>query len=426
MRSFQNDGETALPREEAEFLATLALPEGPALLAWTRGGLDFGCLTMSEEEGLERLFCRQADAIVAKRGLSLDPTSRIELLREIGRTLLLGTHRLQQVCGGDFSPDPHIARFPSSGAERRSMSPSSLPAGRPITPTRSSLNSLAAFLAQKDIRRINEDDIWAWAEHRRDLGKIAARTVNRNDLVAASSVFAFAALSDGRRLISVNPAKDVKLDAPKAKRLRERSFRAAEIKTILTLARNAEIKRSYPKASASRRWVPWICAYLGARVQEPCWLEKKHFRIEDGIWVVGFPRTKDGNARVVPLHDALIDEGLVAFVEAAPDGLLFVGDKASSGAQDRTIQEVRASELATWVQKNIDLEAGVDPNHGWCHTWISIASSDSVNISKRHQNAINGHNKNKDASDGYCAFPIRELKIALDRFPRYLIERKGG
>ncbi len=183
----------------------------------------------------------------------------------------------------------------------------------------------------KDVRKIDEDDIWAWAEHRRDVDGIAARTVNRNDLVAASSVFAFASSRDGKRLIAANPVKGVKLDAPKAKKLRERSFRAAEIKAILTLARNAEIKRSYPKASASRRWVPWICAYLGARVQEPCWLEKKHFRIEDGIWVVEFPQSKDGNARVVPLHDALIEEGLVAFVEAAPDGLLFVGDKARQG-----------------------------------------------------------------------------------------------
>ena len=429
VRAFQTDGDTILPREDAEFLATLALPEGPALLAWSRGGLDFGCLKMSEEDGLERLFSRQADAIVAKRGLRLDAESRIALLREIGRTLLLGTHRLIQLSNGDFSPDPHLARFPpfrggdkvtvaelfsrwkshnSDKVEQSTM--------RRYTPT---LNSLAAFLPAKDVRTIDEDDIWSWAEHRRDHDKIAARTVNRNDLVAASSVFAFAASRDGKRLITANPVKGVKLEAPKVKTLRERSFRAAEIKAILTLARGAVIKRAYPKASASRRWVPWICAYLGARVQEPCWLEKKHFRIEDGIWVVEFPQTKDGNARVVPLHDALIDEGLVAFVEAAQDGLLFVGDKVRIGAQDRTIQEVRASELAAWITGNINLDAGIDPNHGWRHTWISIASSDRVNISKRHQNAINGHNKNKDASDGYCTFPVRELKVALDRYPRY-------
>ena len=429
VRAFQSDGDAILPREDAEFLAELALPEGPSLLAWTRGGLKFGCLEMSEEEGLEQLFGRQADLLVARRGLKLDPPSRIALLREIGRTQLLGTHRLKQICGGDFSPDPHLARFPPfQGGEKVDVAelftrwkthhadkvePSTI---RRYTPT---LNSLAAFLARKDVRKIDEDDIWAWAEHRRDVDGIAARTINRNDLVAASSMFAFAASRGGKRLITANPVKGVKLDAPKARKLRERSFRAAEIKAILTLARNAEIKRSYPKASASRRWVPWICAYLGARVQEPCWLEKKHFRTEDGIWVVEFPQTKDGNARVVPVHDALIDEGLMAFVETAPDGLLFIDDKPRKGAQDRSIQEVRASELANWVRKNVDLGEGVDPNHGWRHTWISIASSDSVAISKRHQNAINGHNKNKDASDGYCAFPVRELKLALDKFPRY-------
>ncbi len=286
------------------------------------------------------------------------------------------------------------------------------------------LNSLAGFLSEKDVRRINEDDIWAWAEHRRDVDAISPRTINQNDLVAASSVFAFAIHRDGKRILATNPVKGVKLDAPKQRKLRERSFRAAEIKAILTLARGVRIGRAHPQASASRRWVPWICAYLGARVQEPCWLEKKHFRVEDGVWVVEFPQTKDANARVVPLHDALIDEGLIEFVDEAPEGLLFV--RPRNGPGDRTVQEQRASEIAAWISDKIDLDDGVDPNHGWRHTWISIASSERVAISKRHQNAINGHNKNKDASDGYVQFPILDLKQALDKFPRYNLNSHDG
>ncbi len=428
------EGEGSLARKKAAFLADLALPHGPALLAWRQGGLDFGSLRVTREEALEELFGREADRIAAKHGLSLDPASRLALLRQIGTTRILATARLKRAADGDFSPDTNLSRFPDyRGLQKVTVADlfkswrlhnADKVAGSTIRRYTPTLNSLAAFLPGKDIRKIGEDDIWAWAEHRRDHDKIAVRTINRNDLVAASSVFAFAVTRDGKRLLGANPVKCVKLDEPKMRKLRARTFRKDEITTILTLARGVTISRAYPRASASRRWVPWMCAYLGCRVQEPCWLKKDSFWVEDGVWVVEFPQTKDGNARVVPLHDALIAEGLVRYVQAAPDGWLFVEDKPREKESIRTLQEQRASEISAWIQQRIGLEDGVDPSHGWRHTWITIASSLSVNINKRHQNAINGHNKNKDASDGYCEFPVAELKAALDRFPVFCLDER--
>ncbi len=83
----------------------------------------------------------------------------------------------------------------------------------------------------------------------------------------------------------------------------------------------------------------------------------------------------------------------------------------------RTPAELWASEIAAWIKEKTNLEDGVSPNHGWRHTFLTIA--EGVGISKRHANAIAGHDRKKDASDGYAAFPIDVLKRELDKILRY-------
>jgi integrase len=133
-----------------------------------------------------------------------------------------------------------------------------------------------------------------------------------------------------------------------------------------------------------------------------------------------FPMTKDGHARTVPFHDALIDEGFLDYWRTAPDGFLFVGDRPQKPGASRPAPEQRASEIAAWIQEKIELEDGVSPNHGWRHTFITNA--EGVGIPKRSANAITGHNKKKDSSDGYVALPVEILKRELDKYPRYLID----
>ncbi len=141
--------------------------------------------------------------------------------------------------------------------------------------------------------------------------------------------------------------------------------------------------------------------------------------MEGEIPVIRFPRTKEARARMVPVHDALVDEGLLAFWRQAPEGFLFVGDRPQRPGVVRTPAELRASEIAAWIKEKTNLEDGVSPNHGWRHTFLTIA--EGVGISKRHANAIAGHNRKKDASDGTIAFPIDVLKRELDKIPRYAV-----
>lgn len=422
----------ALAESDARFLADLQLPYGPQLLAWRNGAdLSNAYVSITYDQAMEDLFGARANAICSRHRLRLDATTRRKLLEQIGQAELYGAARLKQTASGDFSPDVHIARFPKFDAEAK-VSIATLferwrasKTGKVETSTirryTPSLMSLAAFLGDKDIRSVDQDDIWAWAEHRRDVDRIASGTVNRNDLVAAASVFTFATTRDGRRLRPDNPVAGVRLELPKIKRERPPFFRPKEVAAILNLARSVTIAGAYPKAAASRRWAPWICAYSGSRIQEPLWLAKDDVEqdVETGIWTMTFRQTKTGNARTVPLHDALIDEGFLSFVQAAPNGLLFVGDRPRKVINvERTIQEQRASQIAEWIQHHLELSDGVDPNHGWRHSFITRATG---RMEERIQHAICGHNEKRDVADGYFTATISEMKAGLDRFPRYTL-----
>ena len=310
------DGDSPISREEAEELAFFSEGYGAQMMAWERrGDIEHKLLSqpMTFERALEDLFGGWATRICDRHGLVLDPVARLKLLARIADVVELGTARVRRRADGDYGPDENLARFPTFGDatkitvevlfERWRDTNKGIVAASTIRRYTPSLNSLAKFVGDKDVRRVAQADIFDWAEHRRDHEGIQPRTVNRNDLVAASAIFAFACSKDTRKKLRTdNPVKDVKLKVPKESRSRTPFFRPSEVSKILTLARVATPRRGYAKAGASRRWVPWICAYSGARVQEPLWLEKKHIRRDEetGIWVMDLPRTKTSNPRTVP------------------------------------------------------------------------------------------------------------------------------
>ena len=128
-----------------------------------------------------------------------------------------------------------------------------------------------------------------------------------------------------------------------------------------------------------------------------------------------FPMTKDGVARTVPLHEHLIAEGLLDYVCDAGRGSLFVTRKPTKQGATRSAQEMRASEIASWIQEQVRLEGEVSPNHGWRHTFATNA--EAAGIPKRFNTSITGHNQRRDASDGYISPSISQLSEAMSRYP---------
>ena len=55
-----------------------------------------------------------------------------------------------------------------------------------------------------------------------------------------------------------------------------------------------------------------------------CHLSHDDIWLENNIWVMRFPMTKDGFARTVPIHEHLVADGLLDYWRAASPGYMFV------------------------------------------------------------------------------------------------------
>ena len=85
-----------------------------------------------------------------------------------------------------------------------------------------------------------------------------------------------------QREIAINPFAECSVSVPKKTRHREtKAFSTEEIRLILTSA--SAIKNTKRPATAARRWVPWICAYSGARAGEITQLRHQDVIERDGI-----------------------------------------------------------------------------------------------------------------------------------------------
>ncbi|MFX7556085.1 tyrosine-type recombinase/integrase, partial [Acinetobacter baumannii] len=73
----------------------------------------------------------------------------------------------------------------------------------------------------------------------------------------------------------------------------------------------------------TRRWVPRLLAYTGARVAEMTRLESKHIQFGAGVWAIDIQQSKNGRPRIVPIHLHLITQGFLEFVREREGSPLF-------------------------------------------------------------------------------------------------------
>ena len=282
---------------------------------------------------------------------------------------------------------------------------------------RVSLRSLAAFFGERDARSLSGDDLHAWAEQRRDRDGVSPRAVNKNDLVAASSMFRWAMDRSGGRVLASNPASGVHLDEPRRVEKRERTFRPKEVKAILRAALEVKAHPRDLSISDAERWCTWLAAYSGARIGELCHLTGEDIRVEDGVPIMHLLTTKTGESRKVRLHADLVERGFLMFTATKGSNPLFYDPVRHRDGVQTHPAEIRAQQLAIWVREAAGLkDRDVAPHHGWRHSWKTIALG--AGIEERIRDAITGQ---KVASVGrkYEAPPVSMLAEAMARFPRY-------
>ncbi|MBZ9705695.1 site-specific integrase [Mesorhizobium sp. ESP7-2] len=370
---------------------------------------------------------------------AIDPASRPMVLREFLKALREGMEVRQRKAGGDYSPDPRSERFPEWKAPGRPQTAPSVSLtglveswwqeakASGLTASthesyRKAAATLAAFLKHDDASRVTADDLVRFKDHLlvtvnpKTDRTLSAKTVKDSYLSGLRSVFSWAV---NNRKMGANPATGITIKVGKQRRLRESWFTPREVTAILTASANAKKgPKEKPQRHGLMRWVPWLCAYTGARVGEIVQLRKEDVRQEGKHWIITITpeagTVKDKERREVPLHPHLVETGFPAFVKAAADGHLFMW----SGT-DRSAWRTAKNRLTEFV-RTVVKDPNIQPNHAWRHTFKTMGSE--AGIQDKVLDAICGHDP-RTVGEGYGGVTLVTKVKAMDAFPRFKIDR---
>ncbi|MCS3926724.1 integrase [Bradyrhizobium elkanii] len=134
---------------------------------------------------------------------------------------------------------------------------------------------------------------------------------------------------------------------------------------------------------------------------------------------------KTRKPRVVPIHDHLIEQGFLNFVQKAGKGPLFYNPQEAEPEEDDPAKPRRGraatirAHLSIWAREIGVADPEVKPNHAWRHTFKQIA--DRVGIPEKVHDEITGHER---ATEGrkYGAPTVEDMAEALKKFPRYVLD----
>jgi integrase len=383
----------------------------------------------------EARFGAVLDRLLLQRSIGrLDPDSREMVLREIRKGIAQAFEQRARNASGDYSPDPKSERFPkldlATGAPRTARPRLGITemverwwkeaqsAGRARSTHesyRSAAGRLADFLQHDDAARVTPEDIVAFKDHRLAQG-VSVKTVGDSDLAGLKSLFGWAV---SNRLLSTNPAEAVKVTRGRPVRLRSKSLTVDEAVALLSACQALKCGAERPKTFAAKRWVPWLCAYTGARVGEIVQLRRQDVVQQDGLWVLTITpeagTVKDKTARRVVLHEHLIEVGFGVFVEASAEGYLFFTQKDDSdvGGLVRATKN-RVTEFA----RTIITDPAVSPNHGLRHLFKTIGRE--VGIADTILDAICGHAP-RSIGASYGDVTLKAQHKALQMFPHFRV-----
>jgi integrase len=395
----------------------------------------------------------RTDEFLISRGETLTPAAMITFLDRVLWAYPKAINLLERRAKGDYSPDPHLQTLPEYkkpegpkgpseplGATGPSLSASQLfeayiraakLAPETIIRRRVVFTALDAHLAGRAFDALSDEEAQEW---------ITSRVTDKRSALTVQKIYIASLKAIGRWAVrqkdisvSRNPFEECSIVVPRKARNREtRAFTTDEMHTILSAA--IQITAIKNTTQATRRWVPWICGYTGARAGEVTQLRAKDVIDRDGVKAIritpeaGTLKTKQ--ARVVPIHEHLIAQGLLEYVKTRGNLPLFYDAQGKQGPQGQQGPDIditnprhsRAvhvrSSLARWIRSIGITDPEVSPTHGWRHTFKQIANRHD--ISDRESDAITGHAPPTEGRK-YGAATLEDMAEALKLFPRYKI-----
>lgn len=252
----------------------------------------------------------------------------------------------------------------------------------------------------------------------KDLPKIAPSTV-KAILRKTSPLFGYA-FELG--LIDVNPFKGVTLPKVhnKSEVAEEKGYSPAEIDLLFRsgIFTDATTRKPYGMACY---WVPLLCRYTGARIEEMVQLRKSDVqRSEDGIYFLYVREGADQNlknvmsVRHVPIHGHLIELGFLDYVASSGE-FLFSDLKAGTHGK-------RSPYLVKWWSQRVK-DAGVitnQPSHSFRHSLKTALRG--LGVLDSVADSVAGHSP-ANVGASYGTVDLQTKKKAIDRLPRLALSR---
>jgi integrase len=376
---------------------------------------------------------------LASEGVALNNEAYARFVDAVADNLYPAIALLERRAVGDYSPDTTPESFPpftegpagsASGISCWALFEAFVKATKPADNTvqrwRAVFLEMQRQFADVGGNGITEDAARSWvrglvSEER------SALTVREVWLSASRRVFSWGL---EHKHVHRNPFVDIKVDVPRKVRTRETgpAFTPDEARTIL----KASLAYNSPKTpwERAKRWVPWLCAYSGARAGEITQLRGIDIEQRGAFYVMKLTpdagTIKTRQTRVVPIHEHVIAQGFIDMVREVGKGALFYDDTTPHRASDDPLNPSRSragnvrGDLAEWVREIGVTDKELSPTHAWRHTFEQIA--ERVGITEKVHDAITGH---APASEGrkYGPPTVEDMAKALNRFPRYRLDQ---
>ncbi len=370
---------------------------------------------------MERWCAEQADGAISDKGLIVDDVGRKRVAKAVAAAVQRASLLLHDMSKGLQVEAAWPLVGPSSVAASRSKA---VKAGgsvsfddlfhgwatekRPAEKTKYEwkrvLKQLAAFVGHDDAARVTSDDLISWKAAQLEAG-LRPKTIRDAKIGAVRAIFRWGV--DNHKIAS-NPAERVTMNVKTKAADLKRSFTDEEAAIIL----RAALKQTDPV----KRWIPWLCAYSGARVAEVSQLRVEDVRKIDDIWCLKFDpeagslKTR-GSERAVPIHPAVIDCGFLQYVQKVKSGPLFphlppnrFGSRGGNGTKV----------VGRWVRAlGLDDER-LAPNHSWRHRLKTLARRHG--LAPDIVSALVGH-ASRSVADSYGEFEIGALDRELRKIP---------
>ncbi|WP_338697772.1 hypothetical protein V5279_12765 [Bradyrhizobium sp. 26S5] len=257
----------------------------------------------------------QTATFLIEQGITLSPDATNLFVDAVSDNLLPAFNRLEALARGHYAPDEHTAVFPAY--EEAKLCASRLSARalfdlwiKAVQPASSTVDRWSAVFNAAD-RRFPDAVAISFLDAKNWMNGLiseerTAHTVASVWRTALKTVFAWGLRE---RLVTQNPFAEVHISVPRKNLEREtKAFTQDEAKTILRAALLLDDSKSWHERTC--RWVPWICAYTGARAGEITQLRAADIQQRGDFYFARLTpsagKIKTRKARTVPLHEHLI------------------------------------------------------------------------------------------------------------------------